>query len=1524
MKPLSSKKNPVTKWVSVFTALLFSAVVYAQPIANFSCSSVNGCAPILVSFTDQSAGNPTQWKWDLGNGTISYLQNPSVTYFNPGSYTVKLVVKSGANADSVVKINHITVYAAPVVDFSASKTTACTQLTTTFTDQSNAAASSITAWQWDFGDGVLSDSSSPTHTYSQMGDFNVTLRVKNSNGCSSSLLKKAFIKVNDVKAVVSNAVKNRCTPQRVSFSNSSNGNGTVTYKWYFGNGNSSSVQAPVYTYPQPGDYDVKFVVTNSYGCTDSAIQHVSLDTAVSAAFSADNQVGCSMPFKARFTNQQLTGNSFVWKINDSITIKGANPVYTFRDTGYFDIKLVVTNSLKGCSDSLIKRNYIKVLPPSLHVVNLPYSGCVPFTKTIETDKNADDSIFSVHWNFGDGSYSNLASPTHTWSRPGYYDVSVITNKPNGCIDTIAIKNAIHVTGRPVANFTADITNGCAYAKIHFTNLSSASASKWIWEFNRGATSDEKNPVNTFKDTGFVEVSLIAFDGGCSDTAIKDKLIYLKPSVAKLKYSFACDNPSLITFDNRSVGADTWQWNFGDGTTSKEWSPVHQYSAPGEYGAYLETNNNGTHCYYLQSVPVKILANRLDFFASDTVICKQQPIAFSVKGDTASFGRYIWNMGDGTTLSSRQTSITYVYKQPGKYTVTLVGTSLANCADTIIKRSYIRVNGPVAKFESSTVGTCINRDVIFTDSSQTDKLNTITSRHWDFGDGTNENINAASFTHVYRQRGDYKVTLIATDAAGCADTFSLKKNISVKQLTSHVLAYDTLVCAGSAARLVTPYAEPGISYRWDFGDGTTAAVQSVSHVYAKQGIYSVKVVVSHEYGCVDSTTRVNLIRVEDPSASFVMSDSFKSCPPLQISFTNNSQNASEEHWDFGDGSSTGIHSPSHFYSYPGEYYATLTVKSNSGCVRQMQKKIVVKGPKGIISYDPLSMCAPSAVHFKVKAVDADAYTWDFNDGAIKTGPDTTVSHTYSNAGLYVPKIMLMDDKGCRVPVSGTDTIHFVSIAGSFDFNSQMVCDTGTVHFSDKSITNDIITSCNWNFGDGTTVNGSTQIDHTYKTVGSFYPSFTVKTLHGCTGSYESALPVKVQPGPVITSVASGNGCVPLKVNFNAALVSPADPGLTWHWDFDNGNTSGQQHPAEQVYSSAGKFTATVSATASNGCVTKSSQNIKAFGAPDLITTNDTTICMGASIKLTAGGAASYTWNGGTTACKDCASVTVSPQGDAIYSVTGTSGEGCIATKYIAVIVKKPFSLKVSAGANICSGKSSLLSAEGAEIYQWSPSEGLSNTSSAAPAAAPSENTVYKVIGTDAAGCFADTAWVNVNVLPSPTVNAGADKIIDAGTAVDLIAEVSPDVTQVNWTPTGSIFRNDINAITVNPLTNTEYTVTAINSAGCTATDKIEVQVNPGNNPGIFLPNTFSPNGDGINEIFYPRSKALVNIKSMVITNRNGEVVFEKYNFYTNDANAGWNGLYRGNRLPAGVFIYTIGFEKPDHSFQFIKADIALIR
>ena len=105
--------------------LCLHATSWGQVKANFTATPLSGCSPLVVYFFDSSTGGPVQWRWDLGNGVTSFLRNPSATYFNPGTYTVKLVVNSVAGKDSIVKTKYITVYDSPKVDFSLDKTTGC-------------------------------------------------------------------------------------------------------------------------------------------------------------------------------------------------------------------------------------------------------------------------------------------------------------------------------------------------------------------------------------------------------------------------------------------------------------------------------------------------------------------------------------------------------------------------------------------------------------------------------------------------------------------------------------------------------------------------------------------------------------------------------------------------------------------------------------------------------------------------------------------------------------------------------------------------------------------------------------------------------------------------------------------------------------------------------------------------------------------------------------------------------------------------------------------------------------------------------------------------------------------------------------------------------------------------------------------------------------------------------------------------------------------------------------------------------
>ncbi|HTL09712.1 MAG TPA: PKD domain-containing protein, partial [Chitinophagaceae bacterium] len=218
--------------------LLLQQTVSGQLHADFTATPAAGCAPVYVQFNDISTGGPSSWKWDLGNGTVSFLQHPSTTYFNPGKYSIKLVVKRGNLADSVVKVNTIIINALPKAAFKVSDTTGCYPLNVHFTDQSQAQEGSIVKWEWDFGDGTLSSAQHPDHVYSGPGNYNIILRVTNTAGCVTTVSRAQYIKIKDgVKADYSFTGSTLCTPPSlIRFNNKSTGTGTLSYQWAFGDG----------------------------------------------------------------------------------------------------------------------------------------------------------------------------------------------------------------------------------------------------------------------------------------------------------------------------------------------------------------------------------------------------------------------------------------------------------------------------------------------------------------------------------------------------------------------------------------------------------------------------------------------------------------------------------------------------------------------------------------------------------------------------------------------------------------------------------------------------------------------------------------------------------------------------------------------------------------------------------------------------------------------------------------------------------------------------------------------------------------------------------------------------------------------------------------------------------------------------------------------------------------------------------------------------------------------------------------
>jgi gliding motility-associated-like protein len=259
----------------------------------------------------------------------------------------------------------------------------------------------------------------------------------------------------------------------------------------------------------------------------------------------------------------------------------------------------------------------------------------------------------------------------------------------------------------------------------------------------------------------------------------------------------------------------------------------------------------------------------------------------------------------------------------------------------------------------------------------------------------------------------------------------------------------------------------------------------------------------------------------------------------------------------------------------------------------------------------------------------------------------------------------------------------------------------------------------------------------------------------------------------------------------------------------------------------------------------------------------------------------------------------------------------------VDVKQPFNMLSSNGDTLCRGGSARLYASGAHTYVWSPSTGLNNTTLANPLATPATTTTYRVIGTDDRNCFTDTGYAVVRVYPIPTIDAGQDQTINVGQTLKLTPTVSADVSRVTWVHLPSIINTNGNSITVKPTETTTYTAEAINDGGCKTRDNVTVHVIC-NGSNIFLPNTFTPNGDGINDIFYPRGGGLFKIKTLRIFSRWGEVMYEKSNFNANDASAGWNGTYKGAVLTPDVYVYTIDVLCDNNTVLTLKGNVALLQ
>jgi len=1592
----------------LFLLLLGSGLTsFAQLQANFTATPTSGCAPIRVLFTDISTGGATSWSWDLGNNTTSTLQNPSGTYFNPGTYSVTLTIYKGADSSKVVKTSFITVHPNPEPLFDANIKTGCFPLNVCFTDMSNpGAGNTITAWQWDFGDGNISNLQTPCHTYINAGLFNISLTVTNNSGCTKTLTKPNLIKVNDgLIADFTNTEPVACVvPASVTFTNTSVGVNITNYFWNFGDGNTSTLANPVHTYNQSGNFPITLTITNGFGCTNTIVksniitvgivkanfnrpdevcvgrsfnfQNVSVpfaaltschwdfgdgttDTSTNPVksyatpgvytiklvsefglckdsviknitvlqkpvgdFTGTNLYACIAPLTASFTNTTVNGTIVRWYFGDGDTSSQTNPSHTYTKPGSFTVTLIVKNA-SGCTDTVKKPGFVVIAPPKIVSIDpLDVQACVPYTVNFTPTIQSVNPIVSYEWDLGNGVFSNLPNPVRTYTIEGTYVIKLKITTANGCTDSIVYNKGVKVGLKPTAMFTATPRNACAMDLIKFTDTSANAPDHWFWDFGDGGTSIQQNPNYNYNDTGFFTVKFIAIRSGCADTIIKQKYIYIRPPVAGFLDSVDCSDQKLHYFKDRSVGALFWTYWFGDGDTSNLPSPIHLYADTGRYVVRQEVRDS--FCRHEATKTIMVLNEKAGFKLADSIGCKSTVKSFFADS-TWNIKNYYWDFGDGSNkLDSGIARINHRYDSTGIYNVMLRITDFNNCPDSIYKPVSVSEFGPKADI-GPFQKVCINSLVWFADSSKSDNIHDIVQWIWDFGDSTAiKTFSAPPFTHTYNKPGLFDIKLVVVDATGCSDTIVKPANVNVIKFVAEVKTSDTIKCKNTPIQfLATAY--DAIDFQWDFGDGATGTGPNPVHTYTQENVYTIKLIAKNSIGCTDTVIKPGYIKIFDANARFAMSDSFTSCPPLFVSFTNQSINALSVVWDFGDGNTSTLLNPSHTYTFSGVFNVKLYVTGNGGCKDTITKHIKILGPSGTFVYNPILGCTPLQVSFVSTAQNTYFYTWDYNDGVTDFGQDPSTTHTYVRLGTFLPKIILEDSLGCKLPVLGIDSIKVKGIRSFIKgLPKYTLCDSASVSFFDSTRTNDIIQSYFWDFGDGFT---STQHNptHRYGNTGIYTVTFQATTVTGCVSRDTLKTPIKIVAGPLVDLVGANSGCVPTTVTFNAVLLNPDTSVVRYSWNFGNNQTSNLKSPPSQVYSVPGTYNISLIGTNSSGCADTNYQAVTAFPLPIVDAGPGKYICLGQSYSLNASGAFSYSWLAQPSlSCLNCYNPLAAPNINTLYRVEGTDTNGCKAIDTVLVKVKQPFVMKVNPGDTICVGRSIRLGAFGAERYLWSPATYLDNTIISNPVSKPDSSITYRIVGYDTLNCFFDTGYVHLQVYPIPKVDILETKInLIVGNSVQLHSVSSKDVIRWRWTPPAGLSCADCPNPVATPKNDVTYTLQVSNAGSCLAEDRVTIHVLC-NTDNLFVPNTFSPNKDGANDVFYPRGRGIYGIRSMRIYNRWGELMYEKMNFQANDVSAGWNGTFKNVELTPDVYVYTIEVICDNNQLFSLKGNVTLLK
>ncbi len=1040
-------------------------VIQDDPIVSSSFSVPND--PNTFEFVGSGVGINT-WNWDFGDGNSSSLQSPTHTYAQNGSYDVVL---TGTNdCGTAQDIFSVSVDLPPVAAFSQNKTEGCAPLSINFLDQSQNNPTEYT-WQLLGGSPASSTFHSPFVTYQTPGVYDVILQVSNSSGTDVEVKQNLItVEAGPIANFISST--NGAT---VTFTNT--GFNFNSIEWDFGDGTTSFIEDPVHTFGSNGTFVVTQTVENDCGFADIKM-NITINAYPEPSFTVSSDSGC-IPHLVNFNNTSINTTFVTWQFPGGTpeTTSASSPDVIYETPGVYDVTMIVANGFGNATETFDQVITVGAEPEAAfdyEAIGLSFS--------FENQSLFGDSYV---WSFGDGSISAEENPEHTFASEGTYEVSLEVTSACG---TDILTNTITIFNLPSVSIETGQREFCAGDPINFTTTLSDNITDFLWTLTgpETITSDEEDPVFILTEPGNYDVRLEVSNPEGSDVEfLPGYLIIRDEPVVDFDYTV---NILQVNFQSQISLATSVLWSFGDGNTSSNFNPLHNYASNGEYLVSLTAINDCGATSFSQTITVDQLTFA-NFTADQTSFCQGEFVQFE-NNSTMSSNEFLWSFPGGSPSSSTEENPMVFYDEPGVYDVSLfVNNGITE--DEVIFNDFIQVDASEPfEIQNAPLIANVPTNIRFNFN------NNIPGEYmWDFGDGGSSTV--SSPVYQYDDEGSYEVSLnfnnscFELDTTFILDVYSRPEPAFAVNNNEGCVPFSIVIDNQSSNNYTEiEWTAPG-------------SVEQVSDLdtpfftYLNPGEYDITLRLINPLfeRSVTIENAVNIIDV--PSANFGLDAN-----GFDVAFNDESLYNSSQTWDFGDGNTSIAQNPSHTYAAEDSYLVTLVARNVCGRDTLTEVFNLFSPPTASFESSDREVCRPASVAFQNNSSDnALDYEWIFEGAQTTNSSMKNPVVAYDEVGIYDVTLIVHN------PLF-SDTMllqNYITVNDVAETNFTFTQSGLEFDFTNLSVNAD---SYQWDFGDGN-ISVDVNPSHEYTVPGNYFVSLT--TVNQC-GAAAISIPVEVRAVP----------------------------------------------------------------------------------------------------------------------------------------------------------------------------------------------------------------------------------------------------------------------------------------------------------------------------------------------------------------------------------------------------------------------------